>query len=143
MKHVGEELIRRAKSAASVEELMAHAKESSIELTEEQAVELFAKLHAVAGELSDDELNNVAGGGCGEDTPLRPDFQPGDHVMANGMKSCQDSTGMSPSDCTSAYWIVTDVAYDDARRCWRVCCVCPDCGKRADWSAVPLPIHRI
>ena len=37
------------------------------------------KIHAVAGELSDDELEAVVGGGCGQSMPQRK-FQVGDHV---------------------------------------------------------------
>ena len=58
---MNKELIAKAKEAASVEELLSLAKENSIELTEEQAKELFDALHA-SGELSDDELKDVAGG---------------------------------------------------------------------------------
>ena len=58
------ELIAKAKEAKSAEELLVLAKENSIELTEEQAQELFDRLHSI-GELSDDELDDVAGGkGC-------------------------------------------------------------------------------
>ena len=58
------ELIARAKKAKSSEELMALAKENGEELTEESAKEYFELLNPKTGELSDDELDNVAGGGC-------------------------------------------------------------------------------
>ena len=58
------ELIAKAKETNTVEELMALAKENGIRLTEEEAKTYFAKLHPATGELSDDELDNVAGGGC-------------------------------------------------------------------------------
>ena len=58
------ELIEKAKSAKTPEELMALAKENGMELTEESAKAYFEAIHPEAGELSDDELNNVAGGGC-------------------------------------------------------------------------------
>lgn len=54
------ELIEKAKAAKSVEELLAIAKENDLELTEEDA-ELYLKTRET-GELSDDELSNVAGG---------------------------------------------------------------------------------
>ena len=57
-------LILKAKEAKSVEELMAHAKENGIELTEEDAKMYFEQLSAKKGELSDDELSDVSGGGC-------------------------------------------------------------------------------
>lgn len=58
------ELIAKAKEAKTPEELMALAKENGMELTEETANAYFAKLHPTTGELSDDELDNVAGGSC-------------------------------------------------------------------------------
>lgn len=57
------ELIEKARQAKSHEELIALAKENGIELSEDKAKEYFEKLSA-SGELSDDELNNIAGG-CG------------------------------------------------------------------------------
>ena len=58
------ELIAKAKEAKSPEELMALAKENGIELTEEAASTYFNQLNPKMGELADDELDNVAGGGC-------------------------------------------------------------------------------
>lgn len=57
------ELVQKAKQAQSPEELVELSKGTDDELTLEQAQEAFAKLQA-CGELSDDELDNVAGG-CG------------------------------------------------------------------------------
>lgn len=58
------ELIAKAKQTKSPEELMALAKENGIELTEESAQAYFNQLNPKMGELADDELDNVAGGGC-------------------------------------------------------------------------------
>jgi len=55
------EQILAAKAAKSPEELIAMAKEQSLELTTEQA----SRFLASASELDDEELDNVAGGGCG------------------------------------------------------------------------------
>ena len=63
---MNQELIKKAKAAKSVEELLELAKASNVELSEEQAKEYFAKLNPTKGELSDDELDDVSGGGCGE-----------------------------------------------------------------------------
>ena len=63
---MNQELITKAKAAKSVEELLELAKASNVELNEEQAKEYFAKLNPTKGELSDDELDDVSGGGCGE-----------------------------------------------------------------------------
>ena len=56
-----EEFIAKLKGAKSADEILALAKENGIELDEEKAKELFAELNA-SGELSDDELDKVAGG---------------------------------------------------------------------------------
>ena len=63
---MNQELIIKAKAAKSVEQLLELAKASNVELSEEQAKEYFAKLNPTKGELSDDELDDVSGGGCGE-----------------------------------------------------------------------------
>ena len=63
---MNQELIIKAKAAKSVEELLELAKASNVELSDEQAKEYFAKLNPTKGELSDDELDDVSGGGCGE-----------------------------------------------------------------------------
>lgn len=58
-----QELFEKAKQAKSAEELLALAKENSLELTEDEAKEHFEQLNE-SGELSDEELENVSGGGC-------------------------------------------------------------------------------
>lgn len=55
------EMIEKAKTAKSAEELLAMAKAENVELTEEQAEKAFAELHKT-GEISDEELDNVSGG---------------------------------------------------------------------------------
>ena len=55
------ELIEKAKTAKTAEELLAMAKAENIELSAEEAEKSFAELNKT-GELSDEELNNVAGG---------------------------------------------------------------------------------
>ena len=63
------ELIEKAKTAKSAEELLAMAKAEGFELPEGEAKTVFSKLNK-SGELSDEELNNVSGG-CGSgDEPL-------------------------------------------------------------------------
>ena len=79
--NISKELLEKAKQAKTAEELLAMAKAENIELTEEQAKEYFATIHA-SGELSDEELDNVAGG-CGG-----PDYKYdiGDSVLIYGMR---------------------------------------------------------
>ena len=61
---MNEEMIAKAREAKTVEELIALAKENGVELNEEDAKMYFEQLNAKKGELSDDELDAVAGGGC-------------------------------------------------------------------------------
>ena len=61
---LNKELLTKAKAAKTAEEIMALAKENGMELTEESAKAYFEQLNPKTGEVSDDELNNVAGGGC-------------------------------------------------------------------------------
>ena len=64
--NISKELIEKAKTAKTAEELLEMAKEESIEMSAEQAAEYFVTIHA-SGELSDEELDNVAGGCGGRD----------------------------------------------------------------------------
>ena len=66
---INTELIAKARTAKSPEELLALAKENGIELTEETAKMYFDQLHPKTGELDDDELDNVAGG-CDDYDPF-------------------------------------------------------------------------
>ena len=56
------ELLEKAKAAKSAKELLELARANSVELTEAEAESYFSQLHQ-SGELSDEELDNVAGGG--------------------------------------------------------------------------------
>lgn len=71
---IDEEVIAKAKQVNSVEELMALGRENGYPVDEKEAEFYFGKIHKT-GELSDDELDNVAGGGCG---PNRCKFCGGD-----------------------------------------------------------------
>ena len=64
MMKLTEEMLEKAKNAKSAEELLILAKEIGMEMTEEQAKQCFSYLNPNVGELSDDELDNVSGGGC-------------------------------------------------------------------------------
>ena len=76
---ISKELLEKAKTAKSAEELLEMAKAENIELTEEQAAKAFAELNKM-GELSDEELDNVAGGGGGRP----PKFSRNDRVSHKG-----------------------------------------------------------
>ncbi len=59
-----EEMIAKAREAQSVEELLQLAKDNGMdEFTMEDAEDLYAQMHA-SGEMSDEEMENVSGGGC-------------------------------------------------------------------------------
>ena len=58
------EMIEKAKAAKTAEELLALAEENGVEMTEDEAATYFAQLNPKSGELSDDDLDNVAGGAC-------------------------------------------------------------------------------
>jgi DNA-directed RNA polymerase subunit RPC12/RpoP len=64
MLNFSDELISKAKEAKSVEDLLVLAKENNVELTEEEAQDYFTQLNQKSGELPDEELDNVVGGGC-------------------------------------------------------------------------------
>jgi len=102
-------MMEKAKEAKTAAELMELAKAENIELTEKEAQELFTRLHA-EGELSDDELGNVAGGGCSESTALK--YNVGD-IVALVSKRCPDCNGsvfrityaVKDATRTSDYWL--------------------------------------
>jgi len=74
-----EELLLKVKTVKSTEELIVLAKENGIEMTEESAQAYFEQLNK-KGELADDELDNVAGGGCYEIG--------GDRLVVTTINSC-------------------------------------------------------
>ena len=69
MKNLTPEMIEKAKTAKSAEELLALAKDNGVEMTEDEAKTYFAQLNPKSGELDDDDLDAVAGGasGCSEE----------------------------------------------------------------------------
>ena len=64
---LNKELLAKAKETKTPEELMEFAKENNVEMTEESAKAYFDLIHPKTGELSEDELKNVSGGGCHAD----------------------------------------------------------------------------
>lgn len=87
-----EELLLKAKTAKNAEELLALAKENGMEMTEESAQAYFEQLNK-KGELADDEIDNVAGGGCYHDEKL---------VVTVGTNACEnfmcEKCGMRKTD---------------------------------------------
>ena len=85
MKNLTPELIEKAKTAKSAEELLALAKANNVDITEEEAKTYFEQLNA-NGAVSDDELDAVAGGGS---CPSDEEFKAGDLVQAIDGMGCQ------------------------------------------------------
>ena len=117
------ERIEKAKTAKSAEELLQMAKAENIELTAEEAAKAFAELHKT-GELSDDELDNVAGG-CEDEIP-EPKFQVGNRVWISVSFACH-TCGLYRA------FKVTEVHPSPiGKHTYSV--ACPDCGEKW-WNA--------
>ena len=71
--------LEKARTANSAEELLEMAKAENIEISAEEAAKAFAELNKT-GELSDEELDNVAGG-CGKEKIPEPKYKIGDMVI--------------------------------------------------------------
>lgn len=114
------ELIEKARRAKSPEELLALAGENGIEATEEEARDYFEQLNK-SGELSDDELDNVSGGGCGGDNKPK-------------CRKCGGTLVYTGSTFPRKSY------YYACQRCHRICCSkdgyslrddnCPHCGAK-------------
>ena len=88
-----EELILKAREAKSAQEFLSLAKETGVELTEESAKAYYEQIHK-KGELADDELDNVAGGGCYE---IGGDRLVVTLINSCGRWACQDCGGKDTS----------------------------------------------
>ncbi len=73
-------LIAKAKQAKTPEELLCLAKENGEEITLESAKAYFELLHSQTGEIADEELDNVSGGGCYK----------GDRLVVSAMHYCDE-----------------------------------------------------
>ena len=96
---INNEIMAKAKEAKSVEELMALAKENGMEMTEESANTYWGQLHPASGELSDEELDNVAGGGC---------YASDGYLMTTIGYKCKyfekGAAGINGTCCACKYW---------------------------------------
>lgn len=126
--------IKQAKQAKSAEELLALAKENGVEMTKEEAMQYFAKLTPTSGELSDEELDHVAGGGCGKANRVlaAADCPVGSHVRVRSRTYCWDTDrksiylvdeGVLPGGCNSTELVVT--AFNPQTE--MVAMICPKC----------------
>lgn len=124
-----EEMMQKAKAVQTATALKEAAGEAGVELTEEQAKFYFDRLHG-KGEVADEELTNVAGGGCGKggsgggsENPIFPMFPENAHVMRRGFQRCCESNFFG--SCMSEYWIVQEQNEDSGTAKW----FCPQCGR--------------
>lgn len=104
MENFNNELLEKAKQTKSAEELLALAKENKIEMTEEQAKAYYAQLHPTSGEIADEELENVAGGGCaamGIATPHENLVNVGAKVRLHWTENLSNSYSSKCSQCKS------------------------------------------
>ena len=121
---ISKELIEKAKQAKTVEELVELAKTENIEMTAEEAAKYFAELHKT-GELSDEELDNVAGG-CGGEEITEPKYKEGDLVWISGGFACYTCGRYRAFKVTEVHRSpVGKHTYSVA---------CPDCGEKW-WNA--------
>ena len=102
----------KAKECKTVEELLAYANEIGYKLTEEEAKMYFNELHK-EGELSDEELSNVAGGSfCVDGTFYSEDPDHWHNMIVTAFDSCQfwySEDGESDSGiCSSCGYSVYD-----------------------------------
>ena len=121
MKNLTPELIAKAKTAKSAEELLALAKDNNVELTEEDAKTYFEQLNA-NGAVSDDELDVVAGGSflgisCSsedeeEQTPTLKENTPEGrcrHCGSTNIGTRRDPDGLSSFICNDCGMPVSNV----------------------------------
>ena len=109
MKNLNAEMIAKAKTATSAEELLELAKADGIELTAEEAKTYFAQLKPQSGELDDDELDAVAGGGICSN-------------VADEGKTVRVTSGQTCSKCGGTVGTVKIYTYTGT------CIYCDTCG---------------
>ncbi len=122
---MNEAMMIKARETKSVTELMELAKSENIELTEEKAQKLFSELHA-EGELSDTELDAVAGGGCGgEPEYTLPTYSEGEIVAVKGAYRC------NACGCELGKIVRVFMGYCNSSECrYDYTLICTSCGNQ-------------
>ena len=92
MKNLTNEMIEKAKVAKTADELLEIAKANGVEMTLDEATTYFAQLNPKSGELTDDDLDNVAGGACSR-TDSNLYAQDGDRVRVITGETCPKCGG--------------------------------------------------
>ena len=114
------ELIEKAKTAKSAEELLELAKAENINFTAEEAAKAFAELNKT-GELSDEELDNVAGG-CGKEKIPEPKYKIGDMVISSRGFPCHTCGIYRDFQITEVH------RSPDGKHTYSI--ACPECGEK-------------
>ena len=115
---LSKELLEKAQTAKSPEELIQMAKTENIDLSAEEAAKAFAKLNA-SGELSDEELDNVAGG-CSPSDP--PKYNIGDMVISSRGFPCHTCGIYRDFQITEVH------RSPDGKHTYSI--ACPECGEK-------------
>ena len=114
------EMIEKAKTAKSAEELLELAKAENINFTAEEAAKAFAELNKT-GELSDEELDNVAGG-CGKEKIPEPKYKIGDMVISSRGFPCHTCGIYRDFQITEVH------RSPDGKHTYSI--ACPECGEK-------------
>ena len=118
--NVSKELLEKAKTAKTAEELLAMSKAEGFELPEGEAKTVFSKLNKT-GELSDEELNNVSGG-CGEEEIPEPKYKIGDMVISSRGFPCHTCGIYRDFQITEVH------RSPDGKHTYSI--ACPECGEK-------------
>ena len=70
-----QEMMEKARAAKTAEDLLLLANENGISITAQEADIYLAQLHPTDGELADNELDDVSGGGCNNSTEEDEDYE--------------------------------------------------------------------
>ena len=101
MQNFNAEMIEKAKTARSAEELLEIAKANGVEKTEDEAATYFAQLNPKSGELDDDDLDAVAGGACSNDGDSH--ICPNCNAVLNNAISSQDTMKFKCPSCNAEF----------------------------------------
>ena len=112
--------LEKARTANSAEELLEMAKAENIEISAEEAAKAFAELNKT-GELSDEELDNVAGG-CGKEKIPEPKYKIGDMVISSRGFPCHTCGIYRDFQITEVH------RSPDGKHTYSI--ACPECGEK-------------
>lgn len=117
---LSKELLEKAQTAKSPEELIQMAKTENIDLSAEEAAKAFAELHKT-GEIADEELDNVAGG-CGKEEIPEPKYNIGDMVISSRGFPCHTCGIYRDFQITEVH------RSPDGKHTYSI--ACPECGEK-------------